>query len=809
MSTTTIQTNLKGDASGLVAAAQAAGNAMTSLGERKIASAARAKEAYMSELAAIKLQAGGYDQMAQHIRNVADAREQAYKLAARANIPIGEATKLVTAQAAAVALVTQNLERQAVEQARVAQAAAQAAQAAATAASQQSAAFAALSQQQASRRASAQAADAAMEIAAAKAASARAAAIANPRATGVPGGGILPPLTPSYLAAMDRHTAQTRELSRQQGQLSGSTKNSALGFLAFSQALEDSQYGIKGVLNNIPQMIMGFGMGAGIAGAISIAAVAATVLYPALKRLTGAMDSERAVAYAENLLKLSIAGKKAAEKDFNSVAMAREAVDYGAQLTEQYRQRIALGSDMAKVWLDEIDASKRTIAFEKELADIKTRTKKAEGKDVSDAPKVAHEKELADIENEKTKRKKVMMQLQADLATQGERQANIEKENAQKILDLETQRLSLLKSVERTKAQIAATTDAQTRTKAEKPGPIDDMLGAVVGTAKGTAHAISELFSGRQDSQKNLKVAGDEMLKQGRAWSAEMKQHKNLLKQTGETLSKNETLLESFTGKQTEANKAGADAVTTLKAQIAALNTKLQLEDNEIKALATKTEELKEAKKATDKLRDAESAAEARARDPRQGGWFGGETPEEAAEAAAKEAAGKQSRQDVVTELDMLKLQQQGRSKIAEELGKEVELRKEAKALAEKTNRSEEEMLATLREINAQKKDIADAGRSPAERRADRAKERTEGKARRIRDARVKNRLDRPQIPRTNEEKKRAKEREEGKAVRDEQDRRNKAADLGKADEEAKKGWGKLISTQDKLAAFLEELSKI
>jgi predicted nuclease with TOPRIM domain len=288
-----------------------------------------------------------------------------------------------------------------------------------------------------------------------------------------------------------------------------------------------------------------------------------------------------------------------------------------------------------------------------------------------------------------------------------------------------------------------------------------------------------------------------------------MKQHKNLLKQTGETLSQNETLLESFTGKQTEANKAGADAVTTLKAQIAALNTKLQLNDQEIKDLDSKSDQLNDLKKATDKLRDAESAAEARSRDPRQGGYFGGETPEEAAEAAAKEAAGSQSRQDIATELDMLKLQQQGRSKIAEELGKEVELRKEAKALAENTNRSEEEMLATLREINAQKKDIADAGRTPAEARAARTKDRADARARHARDSRIKNRLDRPQIPRTNEEKKRAKEREEGKAVRDEQDRRNKAADLGKADEEAKKGWGKLISTQDKLAAFLEELSKI
>ena len=335
MSTTTIKTNLTGDASGLVAAAQSAANAMGTLSERKIAMAARAKEAYMSELAAIRLQAGGYNEVADQIRTVAAAREEAYKLASKANIPITEATKLVNEQAAAQARLTANIQRQAQAQAKAASEAAQAAASAATAYATQSRevnsslnaqkanALAASAAEAASKAAAAASRDAAAALdiqrqkALAGIAASRAAAIASPRATGLPAlaGGSLPQLTPSMLSAMDRHTAQTRELSRQQGNLTGSTKNSALGFLAFSQALEDSQYGIKGVLNNIPQMILGFGLGAGVAGAISIAAVAAVSLYPALKRLTGAMDSERAEAYAKSLLKLSIAGAKAAERD--------------------------------------------------------------------------------------------------------------------------------------------------------------------------------------------------------------------------------------------------------------------------------------------------------------------------------------------------------------------------------------------------------------------------------------------------------------------------------------------------------------
>lgn len=830
MSTTTIKTNLTGDASGLVAAAQSAANAMGTLSERKIAMAARAKEAYMSELAAIRLQAGGYNEVADQIRTVAAAREEAHKLASKANIPITEATKLVNEQAAAQARLTANIQRQAQAQAKAASEAAQAAASAATAYAAQSrevnaslnaqkanalAASAAAAESKAAAAAARDAA-AALDIQRQKAlagiAASRAAAIANPRATGLPAlaGGGLAPLTPSMLTAMDRHTAQTRELSRQQGNLTGSTKNSALGFLAFSQALEDSQYGIKGVLNNIPQMIMGFGMGAGVAGAISIAAVAAVALYPALKRLTGAMETEKLNEYIKSLQELTVAGRAAARKDYDAVVLAREMVAFGEELTEKYRQRLSLGTDMVKVYEGEITASKQLAEHEAKIADLKTRTAAAEGRDVSKAPQIAHEKELADIQAETVKRKQIEIKTNDDIAAKRTQQAAIEQENAKRIIALEKERLKLQERIEEGQAAITSTKARRDKSKENQPGYLDVTAGLLAdATGASSAYSASEKLQGGEGLAGNFYIRHKETLRQA---VLEQKKLSDNITISTNSLKRNEAALAASTGRQTELNKAGADAVTTLKAEIDALNTKLQLNDTEIKQLATKTAQLKETKKETDKLRDAESAREARSRDPRQGGYFGGETADETAARIAeqqKEKAGAPARQDLATELDMLKLQQQGRSKIAEELGKEVELRKEAKSLAEKTNRSEEEMLATLREINAQKKDLSDARRSPAEARADRAKERAEGKDRRIRDARAKNRLGRPQIPRTNEEKRRAKEREGGQAVRDEQDKRNKAADLGKADEEAKKGWGKLISTQEKLAVFLEELSKI
>lgn len=60
--------------------------------------------------------------------------------------------------------------------------------------------------------------------------------------------------------------------------LSESSRNTAMGFLYLSQAIEDAQYGFRAVLNNIPGIVMMMGGGPGLAGAVSMAAVATALL---------------------------------------------------------------------------------------------------------------------------------------------------------------------------------------------------------------------------------------------------------------------------------------------------------------------------------------------------------------------------------------------------------------------------------------------------------------------------------------------------------------------------------------------------
>lgn len=71
----------------------------------------------------------------------------------------------------------------------------------------------------------------------------------------------------------------SNQLDRNSQQATRSVKNMGQGMLQVAYFMDDVQYGIKGILNNIPGLVMGFGGGAGLAGAVSIAVLAGAKLY--------------------------------------------------------------------------------------------------------------------------------------------------------------------------------------------------------------------------------------------------------------------------------------------------------------------------------------------------------------------------------------------------------------------------------------------------------------------------------------------------------------------------------------------------
>lgn len=84
--------------------------------------------------------------------------------------------------------------------------------------------------------------------------------------------------------SLEKTAGSGRQMATAQGKNAKSTKNAGLAALEFSRAVEDAQYGMRGVLNNIPQLVQFMGGGAGLAGVISLAAVGLTQLVEAMSR---------------------------------------------------------------------------------------------------------------------------------------------------------------------------------------------------------------------------------------------------------------------------------------------------------------------------------------------------------------------------------------------------------------------------------------------------------------------------------------------------------------------------------------------
>lgn len=82
----------------------------------------------------------------------------------------------------------------------------------------------------------------------------------------------------------------------------GRQKNFGMAALAASQAFEDAQYGLRGILNNIPQMALFVGAAPEVAAGISILAVAASIAGPKLFDLSKDMEKlEQSTSRADTI----------------------------------------------------------------------------------------------------------------------------------------------------------------------------------------------------------------------------------------------------------------------------------------------------------------------------------------------------------------------------------------------------------------------------------------------------------------------------------------------------------------------------
>jgi len=141
-------------------------------------------------------------------------------------------------------------------------------------------------------------------------------------------------------------------------ELGKASSNSAMGILALSNAFQDAQYGMAGLINNIPGMVAGMGLGMGVAGAAQAAAVGIQILSKNVD-LFGE-KSKQAARDAADLAVETMADANAAYKSAEATKAATESQERHSQAMqaaeERYKEQIRLSEELIKQRQAEKDA---------------------------------------------------------------------------------------------------------------------------------------------------------------------------------------------------------------------------------------------------------------------------------------------------------------------------------------------------------------------------------------------------------------------------------------------------------------------
>lgn len=155
----------------------------------------------------------------------------------------------------------------------------------------------------------------------------------------------------------------------------GRNGDAGMAMLQFAQLADDAQYGIRGILNNIPGLAMSLGRGAGLAGVVSILALAAYGVYENWDKIQGLWDGGATEREAERMRKLAEKterAQKAAKDQLESmrqqpsqVAQDRAGVfgslvdEFGGKTVEEaLRQGRAISTGAAKGGLTPFEAAR-------------------------------------------------------------------------------------------------------------------------------------------------------------------------------------------------------------------------------------------------------------------------------------------------------------------------------------------------------------------------------------------------------------------------------------------------------------------
>lgn len=267
-------------------------------------------------------------------------------------------------------------------------------------------------------------------------------------------------------AAVNRTTKSTESFTAGVTQAGKSTRNSAQALLMFSQGFEDAQYGIRGVLNNIPSLIFAMGGSARLAAAINIAAVAGSQLFSMLSK-----TEEKASDMADRIKEIA-ANMGDAELDrFDDVGESIElAADAAAALKQNWdavKMAETAAAESALTNSEKLQAAQRLVAEllglqvdrfrELEVIQLREAARRQQAAEAAIAAEKAKEKAALDAVSEA-----------ADLA--GKTELRLASEQS-RLVQLQAQ-LRTLKDQKKELEEIAALGDAGIRYTA--PGDLPD-----------------------------------------------------------------------------------------------------------------------------------------------------------------------------------------------------------------------------------------------------------------------------------------------------------------------------------------------
>lgn len=227
-------------------------------------------------------------------------------------------------------------------------------------------------------------------------------------------------------------------------------KNMGNGALQAAYFFDDLQYGIRGVMNNIPGLVMGFGGSMGLAGALSLAVLAGKVLYDLLDETDGKGKSA-----SENAKQLVEAEKERLKNLFEEVEKLRRDEDNNAALDRE----LDISRKIAENRKDEAEALEYAYSYRKRLIDLESGI----SDDKAEEARLKVEEDFANGKlgaGKDAERKRRRLLLGIELDSNARRRAEKEEKSIIDVSDSSTKKMKALKTKREAETAIQDNTDS-------------------------------------------------------------------------------------------------------------------------------------------------------------------------------------------------------------------------------------------------------------------------------------------------------------------------------------------------------------